>query len=98
VTAQRLRQRRRSSPSRGPSGFPYALTWDAETGAIRGVTGPRGFASYREAVEASRFLVRRARADAAMREIDAQADRGGSDEHDQGAHEDVGGEEHGAAS
>jgi hypothetical protein len=37
--------------------IPYALTWDPETGAVRGVEGPRGFASYREAVEASRFLV-----------------------------------------
>ena len=37
--------------------IPYALTWDPETGALRGVEGPRGFASYREAVEASRFLV-----------------------------------------
>ena len=32
--------------------MPYALTWDAETGAFRGVEGPRGFATYREAVEA----------------------------------------------
>jgi hypothetical protein len=37
--------------------IPYALTWDPETGAFRGVEGPRGFATYREAVEASRFLV-----------------------------------------
>jgi hypothetical protein len=37
--------------------MPYACTWDAETGALRGVEGPRGFATYREAVEASRFLV-----------------------------------------
>jgi hypothetical protein len=36
--------------------MPYALTWDPETGELRGVEGPRGFASYREAVEASRFL------------------------------------------
>jgi hypothetical protein len=36
--------------------MPYACTWDAETGAFRGVEGPRGFASYREAMEASRFL------------------------------------------
>jgi hypothetical protein len=36
---------------------PYALTWDAESGEFRGVEGPRGFATYREAVEASRFLV-----------------------------------------
>ena len=34
--------------------IPYALTWDARTGEYRGVEGPRGFASYREAVEASR--------------------------------------------
>ena len=36
--------------------IPYALTWDPETGALCGVEGPRGFPSYREAVEASRFL------------------------------------------
>ncbi len=36
--------------------MPYAITWDPETGALRGVEGPRGFASYHEAVEASRFL------------------------------------------
>jgi hypothetical protein len=36
--------------------IPYAVTWDPESGEIRGVEGPRGFASYREAVEASRFL------------------------------------------
>src|SRR5580765_4008384 len=35
---------------------PYVLTWDAETGEFRGVEGPRGFATYREALEASRFL------------------------------------------
>jgi hypothetical protein len=35
----------------------YAVTWDPETGALRGVEGPRGFASYREAVEAIRFLM-----------------------------------------
>jgi hypothetical protein len=29
----------------------------SETGAFRGVEGPRGFASYRAAVEASRFLM-----------------------------------------
>ena len=39
--------------------IPYALTWDAESGAFRRVEGPCGFASYREAVEASRFLLRR---------------------------------------
>jgi hypothetical protein len=38
--------------------MPYALTWNPETGAFRGVEGPRGFASYREAAEASRFLAR----------------------------------------
>jgi hypothetical protein len=37
--------------------IPYALTWEPETGAIRSAEGPRAFASYREAVEASRFLV-----------------------------------------
>jgi hypothetical protein len=36
--------------------IPYALTWNPETGALRGVEGPRGFASDREAAEASRFL------------------------------------------
>jgi hypothetical protein len=30
--------------------------WDTASGEFRGVEGPRGFASYREAVEASRFL------------------------------------------
>ena len=39
------------------AGIPYAFAWDERTGEIRGVEGPRGFASYREAVEASRFLV-----------------------------------------
>ena len=34
----------------------YACTWDPTCGEFRGVEGPRGFASYREAVEASRFL------------------------------------------
>lgn len=43
------------SLSRGAR-IPYALTWDPETGEFRGAEGPRGFASYREAVEASRFL------------------------------------------
>ena len=38
--------------------IPYALTWNPETGELRGVEGPRGFASYREAVETSRFLAR----------------------------------------
>jgi hypothetical protein len=36
--------------------IPYAIARDPETGALRGVEGPRGFATYREAVEASRFL------------------------------------------
>ena len=56
------------TPHRGPAAapyfslargawIPYALTWDPETGEFRGVEGPRGFASYREAVEASRSLV-----------------------------------------
>ena len=36
--------------------IPYALTWAPETGEFRGVEGPRGFDTYREAVEASRFL------------------------------------------
>jgi hypothetical protein len=36
--------------------IPYAFTWDPETGEFRGVEGPRGFDTYREAVEASRFL------------------------------------------
>jgi hypothetical protein len=36
--------------------IPYALTWDTESGDFRGVEGPRGFDTYREAVEASRFL------------------------------------------
>ena len=43
--------------------IPYALTWNPETGALRGVEGPRGFASYREAVEASRFLASRVQLD-----------------------------------
>ncbi len=41
--------------------IPYALTWDPETGALRGVEGPRGFDTYREAAEASRFLTPAAR-------------------------------------
>jgi hypothetical protein len=36
--------------------IPYALTWEPETGEFRRVEGPHGFASYRAAVEASRFL------------------------------------------
>jgi hypothetical protein len=38
--------------------IPYAITRDDETGEFRDVEGPRGFTSYREAVEASRFLAR----------------------------------------
>jgi hypothetical protein len=37
--------------------IPYALTWDGAAGEFRGVEGPRGVASYREAVEASLFLL-----------------------------------------
>ncbi len=33
------------------------MTWDQATGEFRRVEGPRGFESYREAVEASRFLL-----------------------------------------
>jgi hypothetical protein len=33
---------------------PYAFTWDASSGEFRGVEGPRGFDTYREAVEARR--------------------------------------------
>ena len=33
------------------------FTWDDSPREFHGVEGPRGFASYREAVEASRFLV-----------------------------------------
>jgi hypothetical protein len=33
--------------------IPYALTWDPETGAMRGAKDPHGFDSYREVVEAS---------------------------------------------
>jgi hypothetical protein len=29
--------------------IPYAITWDPETGALRGVEGPRGSATYRAA-------------------------------------------------
>ena len=39
--------------------IPYVLTRDEATGELRAVEGPRGFATYREAVEASRFLARR---------------------------------------
>jgi hypothetical protein len=36
---------------------PYVMWRDAHTGEFHRVEGPRGFASYREAMEASRFLV-----------------------------------------
>jgi hypothetical protein len=36
--------------------IPCVVSWDTETGELHYVEGPRGFASYREAVEASRFL------------------------------------------
>jgi hypothetical protein len=36
--------------------IPYALAWNPETGEVRGVEGPRGFDTYRAAVEASRSL------------------------------------------
>ena len=62
--------RRRTAPPRGtrPAIAPffslargewvaYSFVWDDSTGEFRGVDGPRGFASYREAVEASRFLI-----------------------------------------
>jgi hypothetical protein len=39
--------------------IPAALAWDAQTGEYRRVEGPRGFETYREAVEASRFLTGR---------------------------------------
>ena len=31
--------------------MPYVFSWDRETREFHGVEGPRGFASYREAVE-----------------------------------------------
>src|SRR5262249_13808182 len=37
--------------------IPAVLTWDA-TGVSRREEGPRGFASYQQAAEASRFLAR----------------------------------------
>ena len=36
--------------------IPCVVFWDPMTGALHSVEGPRGFPSYREAVEASRFL------------------------------------------
>ena len=39
--------------------IPYAFTWDDRTGEFGRVEGPCGFASYREAMEANRFLGRR---------------------------------------
>ena len=41
--------------ARGP--HPLYRLRDENAGECRGVEGPLGFASYREAVEASRFLV-----------------------------------------
>jgi hypothetical protein len=52
---------------RGPTPAPYlsladgawipdAVTWDPETGEFPSVEGPRVFDTYREVVEASRFL------------------------------------------
>ena len=38
--------------------IPYALTWDPETGAFRGVEGRRGFGTYCEAVERAGFWSR----------------------------------------
>lgn len=40
--------------------IPRLLTWDTETGFFKRVDGPEGFREYRTALEASRFLVRRA--------------------------------------
>jgi hypothetical protein len=37
--------------------IPAVVAWDPDTGESRRVEGPRGFAIYWEAVEASRFLV-----------------------------------------
>jgi hypothetical protein len=39
---------------------PAVLTWDATTDEMRRVEGPEGFVTYRQAVEASRFLERAA--------------------------------------
>jgi hypothetical protein len=36
--------------------IPAVLAWDAATGALRRIEGPEGVATYRQAVEASRFL------------------------------------------
>jgi hypothetical protein len=47
--------------------IPYVCAWDPETGAFCGVEGPREFASYREAVEASRFLMLEKRVDVTYR-------------------------------
>ena len=55
---------------RGPTAAPYfslaraawiayAFTWDDTSGEFHAAERPRGFATYREAVEASRFLARR---------------------------------------
>lgn len=40
--------------------IPCVVTWDAETGEFARVEGPNGFATWREAEEASRFLAWRA--------------------------------------
>lgn len=37
---------------------PRVVTWDEETGFFERVEGPKGFRTYREALEASRFLMR----------------------------------------
>jgi len=38
--------------------IPCVIRWDAETGEFRRVEGPEGFATWEEADEASRFLLR----------------------------------------
>ena len=80
ATGQRAQRRPTAAPyfslTRG-EWIPYAFTWDATAGEFHGVEGARGFATYREAVEASRFLVRRPRAEA--REIDATRTGDGND-------------------
>ncbi len=40
--------------------IPRVTWWDQETGFFERVDGPEGFRDYRTALEASRFLVRRA--------------------------------------
>lgn len=60
-----VKRRRRPESTRDVAPFfrlwaaawiPCVVFWDHTTGAFHIVEGPRGFASYREAVEASRFL------------------------------------------